>query len=92
MATFYLLNTVEVGVSTHHAGTLIDEQSFATASITAAGGYLVPSATTGMAAAAVLANYAIQSGQGDYEATVIMKNAALKSFATTIGGSVLLHP
>jgi hypothetical protein len=92
MATWYLLNSVEVGTATHHAGTLINDAIFSTTAITTAGGYLVPSATSGMSAAATAAQYAMASGQGDYVATQLMCNAALISFATTIGGSVLLYP
>lgn len=75
MATWYLMNTVRVGTSVYRAGAYIDDSTFDTTNLISAGGKLVASATSGMAAAAAEALSQVRRGNAD-AADGIM-NAAL---------------
>lgn len=77
MATWYLMNTIQLGTVKRYAGTLIDDVQVDTAPILAAGGKLEPSTRTGLSAASAIALAYVK--RGNHKMAESIMNAALDS-------------
>lgn len=80
MATFYLINTTNVGAKKYFAGDLLNDAVHATADVSAAGGILWPSSDATVASAGTLVQTKRKARAiSESEADAIMAGAASKS-------------
>lgn len=90
MATYYLMNNVQVGTNFMYAGTLIDSLNDDVAGIQDAGGQLVDSSEPTVAAAAAVAQSLRKRGADPIRVQSVMV-AARDASLDTVGGTVAVN-